>query len=195
MTDYNTPNVQVLLFMGRMWSWCSCNYRCRWPHHPSSNITTITTNHHHHRHKHHCSPKWRSPPSYLVPRLASLLCSLGNCRFSKCLTCLPMCATYSSIKGKLPSEEQTQRMKRLNSGRLLEKFGQSVKTPIKSQALIAPCTSHWRRGHTTGHHFCFVFIQTHWAAGEKIIWWGQFLQLFAEHVYDKNIFKRTGCFL
>ena len=78
-----------------------------------------------------------------------------------------------NITGKLPSEEQTQRMKRLNSGRLLEKFGQSVKRPQKSQALIAPCTSHCRRGHTTGHHFCFVFIQTHWAAGEKIIWWGQ----------------------
>ena len=45
-----------------------------------------------------------------------------------------------NITGKLPSEEQTQRMKRLNSGRLLEKFGQSVKTPIKSQALIAQST-------------------------------------------------------
>ena len=170
--------------MGRMWSWCSCNYRCRWPCSPSSNITTIAKIHHHHHHKHphhcdhhcspkwpwphhpssniktiakihhrhqhkhlhhhehHCSQKWRSPPSYLVSRLATLLCSLGNCRFSKSLTCLPiaMWGIYSSIKGKLPSEEQTQRMKRLNSGRLLEKFGQSVKTPIKSQALIAQST-------------------------------------------------------
>ena len=84
-----------------------------------------------------------------------------------------MWGIHSSIKGKLPSEEQTQRMKRLNSGRLLEKFGQSVKTPIRSQALIAQCKSHCRRGHTTGHHLCIVFIQTHGAAGEKIIWWGQ----------------------
>ena len=117
----NTSNAQVKLFVGRMWPWCCCNYRCRWPHHPSSNITTIAKIHHKHPHHndHHCSPKWRSPPSYLVPRLASLLCSLGNCRFSKSLTCLPMCA-ISQASFPLKSKPREWR------GSTLEDFWRSL---------------------------------------------------------------------